>query len=150
VGQDQDRQPCRQHHQRLSYWTFILWRTSEELRHVKNIGNVALQKAPKGEQVSYILDGQQRITSLYAIRKGIIATKDDEELDYKQICINLDLEPDQEDVVVSVQVDPDHRCISVFDLLNQSLHHLASNYSAEELKKIDVYRSRLQGITSLS
>lgn len=125
--------------------TFILWRTSEELRHVKNIGNVALQKAPKGEQVSYILDGQQRITSLYAIRKGIIATKDDEELDYKQICINLDLEPDQEDVVVSVQVDPDHRCISVFDLLNQSLHHLASNYSAEELKKIDVYRSRLQG-----
>ena len=64
--------------------TFILWRTSEELRHVKNIGNVALQKAPKGEQVSYILDGQQRITSLYAIRKGIIATKDDEQLDYKQ------------------------------------------------------------------
>lgn len=125
--------------------TFILWRTSEELRHVKHIGNVALHQAPKGEQVSYILDGQQRITSLYAIRKGVIASKNDEQLDYKQICINLDLEPDQEEVVVSVQVDPDHKCISVFDLLNQSLHHLASNYTPDELKKIDVYRTRLQG-----
>ena len=60
--------------------TFILWRTIEEFRHVKNIGNVALQQAPKGEQVSYSLDGQQRITSLYAIRKGAIADKNDEKL----------------------------------------------------------------------
>ena len=125
--------------------TFVLWRTSEELRHVKSIGNVALQQAPKGEPVSYILDGQQRITSLYAIRKGIIANKNEEEVDYKQICINLDLEPDQEDVVVSTEPQSDHRCISLFDLLNQSLHHLVSNYDQEELRKIDIYRTRLQG-----
>lgn len=125
--------------------TFVLWRTSEELRHIKNIGNIALQQAPKGEPVSYILDGQQRITSLYAIRKGVIANKDDEEIDYKQICINLDSDPDQEDVVVSIEPDPEHRYISLFDLLNQSLHHLLSNYNQEELRKIDIYRTRLQG-----
>jgi hypothetical protein len=125
--------------------TFVLWRTSEELRHVKNIGNVALHQAPKGEPISYILDGQQRITSLYAVRKGVIANKNDEEVDYRQICINLELEPDQEDVVVSTEPDPEHRSISLFDLLNQSLHHLVSNYNQEELKKIDIYRTRLQG-----
>jgi len=125
--------------------TFVLWRTSEELRHVKNIGNVALQEATRGEPISFVLDGQQRITSLYAIRKGIIADKNGEAIDYKQICINLDLEPDQEDVVVSVEPDPAHKCISVFDLLNQTIHYLASNHDQDELRKIDTYRTRLQG-----
>jgi len=49
--------------------TFIFWKTKEELRHYKNIGNVELPKTPKGESVLYVLDGQQRITSLYAVRK---------------------------------------------------------------------------------
>ena len=44
--------------------TFILWKTQEELRHVKNIGNIDLPEAPEGEFVYYVLDGQQRITSL--------------------------------------------------------------------------------------
>src|SRR5512134_3526623 len=49
--------------------TFILWKTREELRAMRNIGNIALPDAPKGDAVSYVLDGQQRITSLYAVRK---------------------------------------------------------------------------------
>ncbi len=51
--------------------TFIFWKTNEELRHIKNIGNVILPEPPTGEPVSFVLDGQQRITSLYAVRKGV-------------------------------------------------------------------------------
>ena len=49
--------------------TFIFWKTREELRYVKNIGNVALPDPPKGDMVLYVLDGQQRISSLYAVQQ---------------------------------------------------------------------------------
>src|SRR5215207_5294854 len=60
------------------------------VRSYKELGNHKLPERPKGEYVSYVLDGQQRITSLYAIRKGIRITKDGEIIDYKDIFIDLD------------------------------------------------------------
>src|ERR1019366_2302059 len=53
----------------LPIGTFILWKTHEELRHIRNICNTTLPPTPKGDATSYVLDGQQRITSLYAVRK---------------------------------------------------------------------------------
>ena len=47
--------------------TFILWKTKEELRHLKNIGNAELPDLPHGEFVQYVLDGQQRITHLLGV-----------------------------------------------------------------------------------
>jgi uncharacterized protein with ParB-like and HNH nuclease domain len=67
--------------------TFIFWKTREVLRHVKNIGNFALPDTPTGEPVSYVLDGQQRITSLYAVHKGLRMTKDGIEIDYRDIIL---------------------------------------------------------------
>ncbi len=54
--------------------TFILWKTKDELRYFKNIGNVELPEIPKGDYAQYVLDGQQRITSLYAVRKALFVT----------------------------------------------------------------------------
>jgi uncharacterized protein with ParB-like and HNH nuclease domain len=48
--------------------TFIFWKTREELRSYRNVGNFKLPVTPKGDFAEYVLDGQQRITSLYAIR----------------------------------------------------------------------------------
>ena len=56
--------------------TFIFWKTREELRSYKDIGNHTLPETPEGDYAQYILDGQQRITSLYAIRKGITTLED--------------------------------------------------------------------------
>jgi hypothetical protein len=53
------------------------------------------------------LDGQQRITSLYAIRKGIRITKDGKEVDYRDVFINLDHDPENdEQIVVTERQDP--------------------------------------------
>lgn len=60
--------------------TFIFWKTREELRHVRNLGNIDLPETPKGDAVSYVLDGQQRITSLYALRKGLKITTNDKKI----------------------------------------------------------------------
>lgn len=52
--------------------SFIFWRTSRKLPHTRNIGNLPLTDSgiSDGTEISYVIDGQQRITSLYAAVKG--------------------------------------------------------------------------------
>lgn len=124
--------------------TFILWKTREELRAMRNIGNISLPEVPKGEPVSYVLDGQQRITSLYAVRKGIRMTKEGQEIDYSQISIDLSVDPDSDERVVVVEPPENTPSIPVHKLLNGSVSELARDY-LEHLERIDVYRKRLTG-----
>lgn len=125
--------------------TFIFWKTREELRHIKNIGNVDLPDIPRGDSVFYVLDGQQRITSLYAVRKGIRITKEGREVDYKDISINLAYEPDEDEEIVGIEPPEDVPSISVYKLLNGSLMELIDEYEKNELKKIEIYQKRLTG-----
>lgn len=125
--------------------TFILWKTKEELRHVKNVGNISLPDAPKGEFVYYVLDGQQRITSLYAVRKGLRLTKDGKEIDYQDITINLDLDPDADERVVTVEPPDGATVISVYRLLSGSLVEFLDEYDRAQLEKIETYQKRLKG-----
>lgn len=45
--------------------SFIIWKTNERLRSVRNIGEMNFPDTPSGDMVQYVLDGQQRMTSLY-------------------------------------------------------------------------------------
>ena len=101
--------------------TFIFWRTKDELRSYKNLGNHELPKTPKGDYVQYVLDGQQHITSLYAIRKGIRLSKEGREIDYKDIFIDLDYDATTDDqIIVTDQVEGRHY-ESVHGLLSRPL-----------------------------
>jgi len=124
--------------------TFILWKTHDELRYFKNIGNIKLPSIPKGDSAYYVLDGQQRITSLYAVRKGAIITKEGEKIHYKDIYINLDLNPDSDEEIVFTEEPENFVHISVHTLLAGNLFELAKGYQNEEhLKRIETYRNRL-------
>lgn len=52
--------------------SFIFWKTTRKLPHTRNIGNIHFDQkiVSEGSEISYVLDGQQRITSLYAAVKG--------------------------------------------------------------------------------
>jgi uncharacterized protein with ParB-like and HNH nuclease domain len=80
--------------------TFIFWKTKEELRSYREIGNFELPKTPKGDFAEYVLDGQQRITTLYAIKKGVRISKDGKVIDYKDIYIDLDYQEGTDDEIV--------------------------------------------------
>lgn len=123
--------------------TFIFWRTAEELRHIRNIGNATLPKTPKGDKVFYVLDGQQRITSLYAVRKGLRIDKDGKEIDYKDICINLELEPDADEEVVLTE-PPEATHISVCDLLTLGMSEMFDRFERKYIERIDDYRKKLE------
>jgi len=82
--------------------TFICWKTREELRSFRDIGNFTLPATPKGDYAEYVLDGHQRITSLYAIRKGVRLTKDEKPIDYREIFVDLDyIATNDDEIVVS-------------------------------------------------
>ena len=85
--------------------TFILWETNQRINDVKNIGGFDLPETPDGRNVQYVLDGQQRITSLFAAYLGAKITKQGEKksTDYKDIVINLgeNLEDNEKDIVTT-------------------------------------------------
>jgi hypothetical protein len=81
--------------------TFIFWRTNEELRAVRNIGNIVLPIQEKGEFVNYVLDGQQRITSFFAAINGSLVEREENKTeDFSKIFIDLDA-TGEEDIVIN-------------------------------------------------
>lgn len=51
--------------------SFIFWKTNRKLPRTRRIGNLEIERhISEGAEISYVIDGQQRITSLYAAVKG--------------------------------------------------------------------------------
>ncbi|MBW2664273.1 MAG: DUF262 domain-containing protein [Deltaproteobacteria bacterium] len=130
--------------------TFILWKTREEMRHYKTIGNDVLPKTKRGATSFYILDGQQRITSLYAVRKGLLykfinKNGDKIEIDYKDISIDLSMDPDADEEVVLINPPEEAPYISVHELLSGTFIKWMKRYDEEGLEKIETYQKRLTG-----
>lgn len=123
--------------------TFIFWKTKEILRSVKEIGNHPLPETPKGDYAQYILDGQQRITSLFAIRKGIRITKEGKEIDYRDIYVNLDYEPSSDEQIVTSQKDEGKSYVSVHDLLTRKMSDLFKLAGPEKSDLIEEYKAKL-------
>ena len=122
--------------------TFILWTTRTRLRHMRDIGNMHLREPRDGDAVQYVLDGQQRITSLYAVRKGVRLTRDNIEIDYKDIVIDLATDPDSEEEVVLDSGLGDN-CVTVYELLNAPMKTLAKDYH-EYIDPISDYKQKLE------
>ena len=122
--------------------TFILWETNERLNDIKNIGNLDLPPIPDDIKVQYVLDGQQRITSLYAAFLGASIQKEGEKkiTDYASIFVDLegDIENNDEQIIVSEVPETKH--ISLNDLLNSKYSSLRESYNNDEIDKIQEYK----------
>lgn len=126
--------------------TFIYWRTNERLRAVRDIGGIPLPDTEDGEYVNYVLDGQQRITSLYAAFMGVKVRRGDRKVDdFSNIYINLDAdEEEDEQIVVTESEKIDGGCyIKITDLLNKGISFLIQ-FPSEYHSKIDKYKSIIQ------
>lgn len=123
--------------------TFILWETNERLNDIKNIGDLELPAIPDDIKVQYVLDGQQRITSLYAAFLGAQIQKEGEKkiTDYANIFVNLDGDVENNDDQIVVPEKPEDVFISLHEILNFNDHllEIQEKYSAEHFKKIHQY-----------
>lgn len=84
--------------------TFILWRTNEQLRSLRDIGNITLPGPKSGDVVQYVLDGQQRMTSIFCCIKGLtLINQGGKSVDYSEIYI--DLEASEDDAIIVEEPD---------------------------------------------
>lgn len=124
--------------------SFIIWKTNERLRSVRNIGDMAFPETPSGDMVQYVLDGQQRMTSLYVALKGAkLINENGTEVDYGNIYINLKAKSDEQIVFSDTIEDKTDSLISVVSLLNNGLRELVSKHP-DYLEKIDELRKSIQ------
>lgn len=127
--------------------TFIFWRTNERLRSVRNIGNINLPEPTDGEYVNFVLDGQQRLTSLFAAIKGVTIQDDDgNAIDYSSIYLDLAAESDSEIVIIDVDGRNEKDVIRLTDLMQGGLTKLAS-YPEQHHDRIEHYKNVLTGYT---
>jgi hypothetical protein len=127
--------------------TFIYWRTNERLRSVRNLGNITLPEPNHGEYVNYVLDGQQRLTSLYAALKGVTIKEDDgKPCDYSEIYIDLLANADEDIVTTEIEGKKNTDIIKITELMRGSLMKLAA-YPEEHHSKLEYYKEVLTGYT---
>ena len=115
---------------------FIYWRTDEELRAIRNLGNLNLPQQTKGEFVNYVLDGQQRLTSFFAAVEGLQIEREVGKVEnYADIFLNLEAKNDDDIVITDISEIPDKSYIRLSDLMNGDFTYLAS-FPSEKQKKI--------------
>lgn len=123
--------------------TFILWETSERMNDIKKIGDQEIPDTPDNRDVQYVLDGQQRITSLYAAYTGAEIQKQGEKkvTDYGQIFVDLekDIENDDEQVITAEK--PEGASVTLNDVLNirPVRKELQEKHTEEHMDKIYEY-----------
>lgn len=124
--------------------TFIFWKTKERLRSIRNIGGIELPDPTPGDFVYFVLDGQQRLTSLFASLKGITVKRENGVGDdYSKMYVDLEADEDSQLVVLDIENRKDKSYIKLKDLLYGGLSLLAS-YPVEYHSRIDEYRKRIE------
>lgn len=122
--------------------TFILWESNEELRSVRNIGGADLPETPKGSMVQYVLDGQQRMTSLYASLKGLLVERDKGSDDFSGIYVDLLATEEEEIIITDIDNRNETEIILLKDLLYGGISAL-KKYPEDLYEKLDEYKNRI-------
>lgn len=80
----------------------ILWKTKNELSEIRDFGGIKIPGRDTGRYISYVIDGQQRLTSLYFSLMGL---KTGSGSDFSEMCISLIAEPGEQLVFESLPKD---------------------------------------------
>src|SRR3989344_7037651 len=123
--------------------TFIFWKTKERLRSVKNIGSLDLPEPAKGDYVNFVLDGQQRISSLFASLKGEKINRNDKEEDFSEIYIDLEAKEDEKIVTTEIEGKDKSQIIRLRDLLYGDLTSL-TEYPKKYHPILAEYKKRIE------
>jgi hypothetical protein len=125
--------------------TIILWRTDNRLRSEKRLGHFTLPEPRKDYPVNYVLDGQQRLTSLFSVFQTDL-TPDSHE--WTNIFFDMHAEESvQESLFLALEeaeVDPE-RHFSVKTLFDTVSYRQATSVLVEgKVKKIDELQSKFK------
>jgi len=127
--------------------TFIFWRTNDRLRAIRDIGNLTLPDPKEGEFVNYVLDGQQRMTSLFASLKGLQVLRESGKSDnFSEMFIDLNAKIDEQIVILDISEKESETIIKISELLYGGFKIL-SKYDESYHDKLDQYKNTIQSYT---
>ena len=125
--------------------TVILWKTETRLKSEKRLGHFSLPEPQKDYPVNYVLDGQQRLTSLFSVFQTELKPESDEWVDVYFDLLAQDTV--QESLFLALdnsEVDPD-RHFPVKTLFDTISYRKATNGLADEtLERLDDLQSRFK------
>lgn len=123
--------------------TFIFWKTKERLRSIRNLGGVKLPDPPKGDFIQYVLDGQQRLTSIFSSLKGLLIERDEITEDFSGMYIDLSVDEDEKIVITDIEDKNQGEVIKLNDLIFGGLTLLAALPQKYHIK-IEEYKRRIE------
>ena len=123
--------------------TMILWKTKETLRSVRNIGGIDLPETPAGDFIQYVLDGQQRLTSIFATLIGAKVRRDYKIEDFSEIYVNLEASNGEEIVMIRKENKDEETIIKLNALLSGGLQYLSS-FPQEYHSKLEQFKSNIE------
>ena len=98
--------------------TLIFRKTKERLRSVRDIGGCTLPEPDEGDFIEFVLDGQQRLTALFASLKGLEVeregTRND---DFAEMYVDLEAKEDEQIIITDVSGKDQNSIIRIMDLL---------------------------------
>ena len=115
--------------------TFLFWQSSDFINAIRNIGNLDLSDPPEGFPVQYVLDGQQRITSLYAALK---AAKINGQA--YRICVDLDSTLETEEIFFEQEPDGE-KYVLLSELLGEDYGDLFASLTSDRRKRFNDIRT---------
>lgn len=77
------------------FGSLLLWRTKEQLRHERQLGAFPLPNRDPDYPIDYVLDGQQRITSIFGVFQSEI--EPDPEVEWADVFFDLAADPDAQE-----------------------------------------------------
>ena len=111
--------------------TIFLWDAPASLNHLlRDIEVLGQPPLSRDQGYKFILDGQQRLTSLYAVIKGLSI----EDEDYRKISVDLSNRDDSRSSFV-YQTPDNKRWVSVSDLLAYDIFEIYNNLPSDDSKK---------------
>lgn len=128
------------------FGSLMFWRTREQLKCDKDLGPFALPDPKEDYSVDYVLDGQQRLTSIFGVFQSTLAAKANG--DWFDIYFDLSASAAAQDTqfaaLKSEEVDPE-RHFPLKTLFDSAAYRAASErFGADEVKKIDAMQERFK------
>src|SRR5215217_7511177 len=83
-----------QHSQRISFGALIPWRTKSQLKSERQLGPFILPDHDPDFPIDYVLDGQQRLTSIFGVFQTDIMPASGSDIAWARVYYDFDAEKD--------------------------------------------------------
>lgn len=93
--------------------------------------------------MKYVLDGQQRLTSLFVTLNGLKIYRDEHDDDYSLMWLDLEATEEEDLVLLDVREKPEESFIQLQDLLHGEFDYLAS-FPKVAQQRIKLYKNRIE------